>query len=90
MGIKTVSINCELQVFCPRKEGGVSFCPIHTKVESLTLRVVALPPRNFSTVDNRRPGKTNNGGCIGPSVETKITNSSKTSEEPSGEHTVNA
>ena len=57
MRIKIVSTNCELQVLRPRKESGVCFRPIFTKVEVLKLKDVALLLRNISTVDNRRPGK---------------------------------
>ena len=91
MGIKTVTNSCELQILCPRKESGVTFRQIHTERELLKLNNAALDLRNYSTVDNGRPGKRNNHDSTGFSQENKKKyESAKTSEENSGEHMVNA
>ena len=72
MGVKTVTNNCELQVVCPRTEGGVNLRPTHTKAELLKLTDAALPLSKITTVDNRRPGKRNKGGSTGVSPEKKL------------------
>ena len=86
MGIKTVTNSCDLQTSCPRKEGGVSFRPVHTKTESLKLKDAALPLRNLITLDNKRPGKRDKSGSTGLSPDNKNTNPQKTS----GQRMVNA